>query len=576
MNKATLYDTYKMAIRWASDRIENQGVVAFVTNASWIDGNADSGVRACLAEEFSSIYVLHLRGNQRTQGELSRREGGKIFGQGSRAPVAISILVKNPKAHQDGCRIRYRDIGDYLSREEKLAALREAASFLGVSGWKMIKPDQHHDWISQRSDAFTQFYPMASKKAKAGVADVAIFGLYSLGIVTNRDAYIYNFTRDACADNARRMTEDYLAALSAMNDSSALTVDAVARQYSSNLKWAGNLKDNLKRKKTPTFHGNYIRKVTYRPFIATNCYSDRIFIHRMHQMDKIFPQRASENRLICVSGKGPNNIFSVLMTDTLTDLNLHQAGAQCFPRYCYPKPAELLETTDTFEGISDVPDRIDNISDSALEIFRGHYCDEEINKDAMFGYVYGVLHAPSYREQFANDLSKELPRIPFAPDFFAFAEAGKVLGELHLGYERCEGHPLELVFAHEGEPQPKHFRLTEKAMRFADDEKTTLIINEHVRLAGIPAEAHRYTVNGRTPLEWFIDRYKIKQDKESGIVNDPNGWFEDPRDLVAAIERIVHVSVESTRIIEGLPREITEEEVRQNLRAQKSGVYIKA
>ena len=193
-----------------------------------------------------------------------------------------------------------------------------------------------------------------------------------------------------------------------------------------------------------------------------------------------------------------------------------------------------------------------------MHVFREIYRDDAITKDTIFDYVYGILHAPSYGTEFANDLSKMLPRIPFAPDFHSFADAGKALGELHLGYETCEQYPLELVFAHEGEPLPRHFLLTEKAMRFVDDEKTTLRINEHVVLSGIPAEAHRYVVNGRTPLEWYIDRYRIKKDKESEIVNDPNGWLEDPRDLVAAIERIVYVSVEPTRIIEGLHREVTE------------------
>ena len=192
-----------------------------------------------------------------------------------------------------------------------------------------------------------------------------------------------------------------------------------------------------------------------------------------------------------------------------------------------------------------------------MQEFCSHYNDGAITKDSIFDYVYGILHAPSYREEFATNFPRELARIPFAPDFFAFAKAGKALGELHLGYERCERYPLEVVFAHEDEPQARHFRLTEKKMRFADDEKTTLMINEHVSLSGIPGEAHRYIVNGRTPLGWFIDNYRITRDRASRIVNDPNRWFEDPRDLVAAIERIVYVSVESTRIIEGLPREVT-------------------
>ena len=196
---------------------------------------------------------------------------------------------------------------------------------------------------------------------------------------------------------------------------------------------------------------------------------------------------------------------------------------------------------------------------TTLRAFQEHYQDNTITKDMIFDYIYGVLHAPSYRKEFANDLSKMLPHIPYAPDFHAFARAGAALADLHLNYETCEQYPLELVFAHVGEPQPHHFQLGPRAMRFADDEKTTLIVNEHIRLTGIPDDAHHYLVDGRTPLGWFINRYKIKQDEYSGIVNDPNGWFADPRDLVTAIERIVYVSVESARIIERLPAEVVGE-----------------
>ncbi len=557
-NKTSLYDTYKMAIRWASDRIKEQGIIAFVTNGSWIDGNADSGVRACLAEEFSSIYVLNLRGNQRTQGEQSRREGGKVFGSGSRAPVAITILVKNPHASHDGCYIRYKDIGDYLTREDKLEILHKAGAISRVSDWKTIRPDKHHDWIGQRNDAFAQFYPLGSKEARTGNVNNTIFGLYSQGLKTGRDAYIYNFSRNTCAGNARKMIKDYLAALSEMQANSQLLADEVTRSHSSNLKWDGSLKDNLKRKKETRFNENYLRKNLYRPFVATNCYTDYTFVQGKYQIDRIFPDRASENRIICVPGLSSKKPFSALMTNIMPDVNLNEAGAQCFPRYCYPKPGEESNTTSTLQGIEDEPNRIDNISDTALNTLRKHYRDDTITKDMIFDYVYGILHAPSYQEAFASDLSKEIPRIPFAPDFHAFAEAGKNLATLHLNYETCEQYPLSVVFAHDGEPQPDHFQLTEKAMRFATPAKTTLIINEHLLLTGIPEAAHRYVVNGRTPLEWFIDRYKIKRDKESGIRNDPNGWFENPQDLIAAIERIVHVSVESTRIIEGLPTQITD------------------
>ena len=264
----------------------------------------------------------------------------------------------------------------------------------------------------------------------------------------------------------------------------------------------------------------------------------------------------SENRAICVTGKGATKPFSTLVTDTMPDLELISKG-QCFPRYSYPKPTDAPDATDTLPVIGEEPDRTDNISDTALRAFRDHYRDDTITKDAIFDYVYGVLHAPSYREQYANDLSKLIPRIPFAPDFHAFAQAGSALATLHLDYETCEQYPLSIASAHDGVPQPRHFLLSKKAMRFAD-EKTTLIINEHVRLSDIPEAAHRYVVNGRTPLEWFIDRYKIKRDTDSGILNDPNGWFADPSDLAAAIKRIVYMSVESTRIIEGLPSQLTD------------------
>ena len=566
-NIRQLYDTYKMAIRWASDRVDKQGVIAFVTNGSWIDGNADSGIRACLAEEFSAVHVLHLRGNARTSGERRRTEGGNVFGGGSRAPVAITIFVKNPNATHEGCRIHYRDIGDYLTRQQKLAALTEAVSIKGISDWQTITPNKHHDWVDQRSEAFAQFYPMGSKETKAGKANDAIFRLYSLGLATGRDAYIYNFSRDACAENAERMTQDYLAALSDLDENLdenlELTVNEVTQRHDLNIKWNRELENNLKRKKRTEFMDGYIRKAAYRPFIATNCYADYTFSQMKYQVDRIFPESSSENRVICATSVGSKILFSAFMTDTLPDLELISKG-QCFPRWQYPRPADTSNTTGTFQGFDEAPEHIDNISDTALNAFRNHYRDDSITKDDIFDYVYGILHAPSYREEFANDLSKMIPRIPFAPDFRAFAEAGQRLADLHLNYDTCEQYPdlkvEPITPSLLWEEKPEHFRLGTRAMRFADKEtKTTLTINEHICLSGIPEEAHRYVVNGRTPLEWFIDRYKIKKDTDSGIFNDPNGWFENPRDLITAIERIVYVSVESTKVIENLPSVLTDD-----------------
>ena len=559
-NKRSLYDSYKMAIRWASDRLDEQGIIAFVTNGSWIDGNVDAGIRVCLAEEFSSVHVLHLRGNARTSGERRRTEGGNVFGGGSRAPVAVTLLVKNPNATHKCCKIHYSDIGDYLTREEKLDALSKAKSIKGFSNYQTILPNKHHDWIEKRSDTFAEFYPIGTKEAKVGIADNAVLKLFSNGYKTGKDAYIYNFSVDACAENAEKMAQNYLDALSKLQENPKLTVDEVTRRHNSHIKWDGDLKKKLGQLRETEFDEKYIRKVVYRPFVATNCYADNIFIQRKGQLDEIFLDNSNENRVICVPGIGGKKPFSALMTDTMPDLGFNEA-CQCFPRYQYPKPTDTPDAASMFEGIEKPPDRIDNISDTALHAFREHYSDDSITKDTIFDYVYGILHAQSYREAFANDLSKMIPRIPFAPDFRTFAAAGIALTNLHLNYETCEQYPLELVYAHDGDPQSHHFQLGTRAMRFADKEtKTTLILNEHVRLSGIPEGAHRYVVNGRTPLEWIIYYYRITPpDEDSGIINDPNGWFADPRDLVTAIERIVYVSVESARIIAELPADVVGE-----------------
>ena len=502
--KNSLYDTYKMAIRWASDRIGEQGVIAFVTNGSWIDGNVDSGIRACLVEEFSAIWVLNLRGNQRTQGERSRREGGKVFGQGSRAPVAITILVRNPDASHDGCRILYRDVGDYLTRDEKLAILREAGSVAGIEDWREITPNRQHDWIGQRSEEFQRLYPLGSKEVKAGQGGDAVFELFSRGYATSRDAYLYNFSRDTCAENARLVTKDYLGAMRVAEEHPTYGVDEVARHHSSNVRWDRELKNNLRRRKEVTFSAGRVQKTQYRPFVKQHCYVEYVLVNNKYQMDSIFPMPDGENRAICVPGIGSTKPFSVLAVDSMPDLHFIAFG-QCFPRYRHEHPDDVQSQLPGMGGgpSTSGPERIDNVTDTALAGFRTHYRDNAITKDAIFEYAYGILHAPGYRERFANDLAKALPRIPFAPDFHPFAEAGRALMELHLGYEDCEEYPLDLIFAREGEARPEHFRIGRRAMRFADDERSVLIVNDHIRLAGIPPEAHRYEVNGRTPLEWL-------------------------------------------------------------------------
>ena len=296
--QSQLYASQKLALRWASDRIGRQGVVAMVTNGSWITGNVDSGIRACLAEEFTSVHVLDLRGNQRTSGERSRREGGKVFGQGSRAPVAITILVKNSRMKHRGCRIRYRDIGDYLKREEKLDFLRDRTSVAGIQNWRRIRPDRHHDWIDKRHPRFHQLVPIGTRAAKAGRADAAIFGLYSLGIVTSRDAYLYNFSVEACAKNGEKAVESYTTALSLL-ETTGCPPEVAAKRCSRNLHWDRQLRSNLSRRKRPEFSRDYIRPASHRPFVRLHCYADFLFVNCKYQQDRIFPQvLAQESRSV--------------------------------------------------------------------------------------------------------------------------------------------------------------------------------------------------------------------------------------------------------------------------------------
>ncbi len=547
--KRSLYNPYRMAIRWASDRIGRQGVVAFVSSGSWINGMADSGLRACLAEEFSSIWVLNLRGDARTSSERRRSEGDNVFGQGSREPAAITVLVRNPEATPKRCRILYHDIGDYLKRGEKLATLREAGSVGAmVLDWREIRPDRHHDWIGQRDEGFRKLYPVASKAVKAGRTGEAVFKSFSNGYKSGRDAYVYNFSREVCLDNARRMVEEYVGAVRTLAERPGLSVRETTRQYSSHFHWDEKTEKQAARRIAAEFREQQVRRVAYRPFVKMYLYSDENFAQRPALMPHFFPDAAAENRVICVSGVGSKKPFSALVADAMPDLHFVAFG-QCLPRYEYRAPANAQGELSV--GIGRV--RVDNITDRSLLAFRTRYGDDQITKDAIFDYVYGVLHASKYRQRFANDLVKELPRVPFAPDFHRFVEAGRALAELHLGYETCAEHPLEIVFAGGGDRRPEHFQLGARKMGFADEDKSVLRINEHVSLAGIPPQAHGYQVNGRTPLEWFIDRYRTRRDSPSGIVNDPNGWFEDPRDLIAAMGRVVHTSVETVRIVEGLP-----------------------
>ena len=552
--KKSLYDSYKLAIRWSSDRIEDKGIIAFVTNASFIDGNAESGLRACLAEEFSHAYVFNLRGDQRTQGERSRQEGGKIFGSGSRLPVAIMVLVRD-SAHNGECQILYKDIGDYLSREEKLRILKANGSTVGISDWQRIEPDDHYDWLNQRDPEYQRFMPLAIKSQKLKPDVSASFSLLSLGISTNRDSWVYSFDSAQLHRNIETMVVTYEERRQSVMAGEKTVEQAGQNDAPTKIKWTQGLRDRLRREEVLKRRNSSFRQGMYRPFCKQNVYFDPQCIERISRIPLVFPTPASHNQVIGVTGRGETVAFSTLITDTIPNLHL-VASSQWVPRWRYeahdPHSQDAWVNSGA-EGLEDVPGyrRIDNITNWCLQQFRAKYLDLQITKDDIWHYIYGLLHAPDYREKYRADLSKDLPRIPFAPDFSAFRNAGEQLAALHLGYETCSEYELQVEVS--GGPNP--YQLDSSKMQWdKGSDRSVLHVTPSVTLRGIPAEAHGYVVNGRTPLEWAVDRLLISHDDESGIVNDANAWFaDDPAELVAHLKRLVHVSVETTRIVDGLP-----------------------
>lgn len=570
-SKATLqkalYDSYIRAFRWASDRIGNAGVMAFVTNAGWIDGNAADGMRKCLVEEFSDLYIFHLRGNQRTSGELSRKEGGKIFGSGSRAPIAISVLVKNPGATEHG-RIHFHDIGDYLDQKQKLAIIRDFGSIEGISkakGWKSITPDENNDWLDQVDRSFDKFPVLGAKRGE----EQGLFENYSQGILSARDAWAYNSSRSKLSDNMRRMVDFYNDEVERYDaagrpDDVGKFVDDDTRKIS----WTRGLKTSLSRSYHAEFEESSIQPAIYRPFMPQWQYFDRRLNELVYQMPRIFPNADAQNLVIQASGTGVRAGFSVLMSNALPSYDLVEKG-QCFPLYLYeePQPDDGLFATsgDQASGLT----RRDAITDEGLKHYQDAYPGEEISKEDLFYYIYGLLHSPDYRTRFANNLSKQLPRIPAVKtftDFAAFRDAGRALGHLHVNFEHVDPYMVTFkegdhALINEAQDNPEKFYRVKK-MKFGgkgtEKDRTTVIYNEHITIQNIPLEAYDYVVNGKPALEWVMERQVIKTDKASGIVNDANDYavetIGDPRYPLNLFQRVITVSLEAMKIVKNLPR----------------------
>ncbi|MDO4449928.1 MAG: DEAD/DEAH box helicase family protein [Moraxella sp.] len=566
-NKNSLYDSYIRAIRWASDRISNKGVIGFVTNGGYLDSNSADGLRKCLADEFSSLYIFHLRGNQRTSGERSRKEGGKIFGSGSRAPIAISILVKNPNSMTNG-QIYFYDIGDYLTRDEKLAIIDNFKSIEGIKEWQTIVPDEFNDWLNQRDTNFDNYISMGDKKDKNAVV---VFENYSRGIATARDAWCYNFSKKSLIHNMSSMITTYENEIGKNKDDLIMDNTVIG--------WSGDLIARLERQVKSPFNKNNIRKGLYRPFTFQNLYFDKLFNERQYQLPSIFPTQDTENLVVCVTGISGGKEFSCLITDKIPDLGMIAVN-QCFPLYLY-EPITITSNHPLFQGQSfDDFKRKDAISDEAFEYFQSYYKMRRISKEQIFYYIYGLLHSQDYRERYADNLSKQLPRIPrvkSVDDFLAFEKAGRALADLHLNYESVPMYDniilqggISLVDDKIIGGSDDDFYVSK--MKFGkrkntqtgknEDDKTVIIYNENFTISNIPLSAYDYVVNGKSAIEWVIERQSIKTDKASGITNNANDWacetMNNARYPLELLLRVITVSIESMNIVNNLPSLVIE------------------
>ena len=558
-NKSSLYDSYIRAFRWASDRISDRGVVCFVSNGGWIDGAASSGFRKCLANEFTNIFVFNLKGNQNTSDW--KREGGKVFDSGSKIGIAITLLVKNPNSLEKGA-IYYHEIGDFLSREDKLSIIREAAKS-GAIDWKKIAPDRHSDWINQRDDAFYGFAPLSlSKDPLKG--DHGLISPYAPGLQTNRDAWIISFSADKAKSNAMRLTGCYNSELERLSKRTESDIGIYANKNPTQIKWTASLISHFNRRHHIDCNAMVVRTTLYRPFCKANLAYLRELIHRTGISSSAFPccEKEMTNKIIVFNhGKDCSSI----MADCIPDVQL-QFNGLCFPLYWYEEDKGMgglfgEESTHRYT-------RHDTITDEALAVFREAYpCafpgrfkkdgGEELGKEDIFYYIYGILHSPEYRERFASNLKKELPRIPLAADFEAFSRAGRELARLHLDYESIDpwaqieedgdsvdpGRTVKMAFGKckKSENNPK------------GQDMTVLHVAENMTLRNIPLEAYEYVVNGRSAIGWLMDRYQVRKDKASGIVNDPNDYSGDPRYIVDLVERVVTVSIKTMEIVRQLP-----------------------
>ena len=523
--KNKLYDPYVKSLRWASDKIGPEGIIAFITNNSFLDAEMFDGMRQCLTEEFDTLYLLNLGGN------IRKGQPGDSNVFGIQVGVSINFLVKTGQPREGKARICYNDETAEVRKERTFQFLADCAHVGNVT-WRELQPNARQMWLTEGlRDDFETFIPMGTKAAKAakGEAEGTIFKTYSLGIVTSRDAWVYHFKEAALQENMTRMTEFYNAEVGRWEGRTdrQLSVNDFVNTDRRKIKWTDRLKAELKKGKQVTFSPEKIRASLYRPFTKSHLYFDRLMNQRVYVMPSIFPtpETEQENRVICVPSTGARADFWCFLSNVIPNLTLTGTdGNQCFPFYLYDE---------------DGTNRRENITDWALSQFRAHYADETITKWDIFHYNYALLHHPEYRETYQVNLKHDLPHLPFAPDFWQFVEIGSALADLHVNYENLDVLP-NLI-----ETPPLNWRVEKMAL---SKDKTSLRYNESLTVADIPPEVFDYRLGTRSALEWIIDRYRVKPDPNgSGIVADPNGV--DAQYIVRLVGQVMHVSVETVRLV---------------------------
>ena len=550
LNKA-LYDAYIKAFRWATDRLnKNGGVIGFVTNGAWIDGTATSGFRKTIEKEFSSIYVFNLRGNARTSGEERKKEKGNVFGEGTKTPIAITLLVKNANEKKEKAEIHYYDIGDYLTREEKLSRIKDFKSIGNKKmDWQILNPNEEGDWINQRNDKFKDFIPLIDKDNKNNKE--TFFTMSSNGVVTSRDSWVYSYSKINLEKNMKETIDFYNKEvekiLKVRNKDKNKSIEDIIDTNPRNISWSADLKKKANSYKFNKFNRDDIVISLYRPFSKQNLYFNKFWNERYSQQDK-FKKYLS----IGTVGIGGNKDFSIIILNNIGDFQTLQ-NANFYPLYYIEennnKDKSLFET---FDGIEE-ENKKDGISDYIFNLAKQKY-STKITKEDIFYYVYGFLHNEDYKKEFEADLKKLIPRLPLVDDYNTFkvySDIGRELADLHLNYENIERDRNIVV---EGE-KTNNFKL--EKMRFTSkDKKDVIIFNSDIKIKNIPLEAYDYQVNGKSAIEWIMERYAVTINKDSQIENNPNSWCEEnknPRYILDLLLSIITLSVRTIELVKKLP-----------------------